>query len=291
MKNQKGYLWEHLVLSFLLRNQQSEGTIWQSTPAHHNLRDLALLARTRPGFAATQHLKRQGPCRHFREPLPETQALLTRPRLLLKQHHSMVLTRLSLAGKSADAATGPAGCGMIGFWIRFRDPPHLNSAKSPRGTAAHSNPLNLQSTMRATLIWNDKRTPAILAGWAFKADRERDARSHVPRPNVSARHVREQRVITKALAADFPVLALFPTLLLVSRYETATSSRIRSSTAQTRRANVNVLTRLPKIRAVPAPVGPLNSATSLPTASGSILGTPLNRWLPGIWCWRGIQRH
>lgn len=48
--------------------------------------------------------------------------------LLLKQHHSMAIC----ASESADAATGPAGCGMIGFWIHS-ETPHTSTHPNPLG--------------------------------------------------------------------------------------------------------------------------------------------------------------
>lgn len=65
-----------------------------------------------------------------------------------------------------------------------------------------------------------------------------------------------------------------------SRYEIATSSRICGGKAPTRRVNVNVLTRLPKIRAVPAPIRPLNST---PVYSPHQAQSSVHLWTVGCW--------
>lgn len=60
-----------------------------------------------------------------------------------------------IASESADAACGTC-------WLRYDRVLHpFRDSLIPSGTIVHSNPLNLQLTMQATLIWNDKRTPVI----------------------------------------------------------------------------------------------------------------------------------
>lgn len=55
-----------------------------------------------------------------------------------------------MASESADAACGTC-------WLQYDSVLHpFRDSLIPSGTIVHSNPLNLQLTTQATLIWNDK---------------------------------------------------------------------------------------------------------------------------------------
>lgn len=118
--------------------------------------------------------------------------------------------------------------------------------------------------MRATLIWNDKWTPVILAGRAAEAASPTVNTACVPMslhqlsPHVTYGGNTRAHIIRQACAADSPRASRLVSSL-ARDMKFATSSRICAGKAPTCRVNVNVLTRLPKIRAVPAPIRPLNS--------------------------------
>lgn len=110
----------------------------------------------------------------------------------------------------------------------------------------------------------------------------RSTRFDVPLSNVCTRHVREQHIITQACAAES--LRTFPSWFFSSLAHHMKLRRLggyaRSGKAETRRVNVNVLTRLPKIRAVPAPISPLNSTPVYPPRQAQSL---VHLWTVGCW--------
>lgn len=111
----------------------------------------------------------------------------------------------------------------------------------------------------------DPCNPSWSSCRSCESDRKHSIRSDVPPSIVSARHVRRQHTAH---------------LVSRARYEIATSSRICGGKAQTRRVNVNVLTRLPKIRAVPAPIRPLNST---PVYWPHQAQSSVHLWTVGCW--------
>lgn len=260
MKVQKAQLRKYPSLFYFLRNKQAEGSIWRKLPVflgkglrNATGRTLYFSTHSAP-FCCTATLETTSTTPLEGAFSRDTGVINSSLQLIKQGYHCL----------------GKCWCGPGTCWLwrdrilnPFRDVPHTTTPTSqfPLATVAHSNPLNLQLTMRATLIWNNKWTPVIHSWssfWGCESNRERGIRSDVPTIKclrTSGAGATERHVITRALS----------TLVWHARHVVATSWRKRSGKAQTRRVNVNVLTRLPKIRAAPATVSPLNSTPVYPT--------------------------
>lgn len=109
----------------------------------------------------------------------------------------------------------------------------------PSGSLVHYNPLNLQLTRQATLICSQTWMELLKLG------------------------VRHYSLIYAAIyrigyTLNLGHISICCRFLVHLQYDPGPSLRMCSDEAQLCRVNVNVLTRLSKIRAAPAPVGPLN---------------------------------